>query len=64
MTSAGRPSTVAVVAPGAVGEGGADDALPGPVDLGFGVHALADAQRLLDQLVQDPAGGALFGGGA
>ena len=42
----------------------ADHALPGPVDAGLGVHPLADPQRLLDQLVQQPAGGAVLGGGA
>ena len=35
---------------------GGDHALPGAVDAGLGVHPLADPQRLLHQLVQQPAG--------
>ena len=40
---------------------GGDDAAPGPVDAGLGVHPLADPQRLLHQLVQVPAGGLVLG---
>ena len=44
-------------------DGGGDHALAGPVDAGLGVRPLADPQRLLHQLVQQPAGGVGPGGG-
>ncbi|MGX1118916.1 hypothetical protein RKD37_004279 [Streptomyces ambofaciens] len=46
-----------------VGSGGqllqaeGDQGLPGAVDAGLGVGALADPQRLLEQVVQEPPGG-------
>ncbi|GAB3797475.1 hypothetical protein GCM10027605_07510 [Micromonospora zhanjiangensis] len=42
-------------------DGRADHALAGPVDTGLGVRPLADPQRLLHQLVQQPAGGVHLG---
>ncbi len=61
ITSAGRPVEVAEVDGGDLERGG-DDALPGLVDAGLGVRPLADPQRLLHQLVQQPAGGVGLGG--
>ena len=57
ITSARFPGTASAERARELLQADADQRLAGPVDAGLGVGPLADPQRLLEQVVEQPAGG-------